>query len=151
MENSVKIKDINERQPSLIDNLTVLWEQSVRVSHHFLSDADIENLRPFVKQGLTEIPVLAVAILDQRKVGFIGIADRKVEMLFVAPEYIGRGIGRTLMNWGITKHQVNAIDVNEQNPHALSVYTHWGFKAYERTELDNQGNPFPIIKMRLLP
>lgn len=39
--------------------------------------------------------------------------------------------------------------VNEQNPKALAIYQHWGFVAYERTEIDDQGNHFPIIKMKL--
>ena len=41
------------------------------------------------------------------------------------------------------------IDVNEQNIHAAAVYRHWGFEAYERTDTDDQGNPFPILKMQL--
>ena len=41
------------------------------------------------------------------------------------------------------------IDVNEQNIHAAAVYRHWVFEAYERTDTDDQGNPFPILKMQL--
>lgn len=40
-------------------------------------------------------------------------------------------------------------DVSRQRELALAIYQHWGFKAYERTELDDQGNPFPIVRMRL--
>lgn len=145
----MKIQSITDRTADFVAELTTLWERSVRVSHHFLGDEDIAGLRPFVRQGLAGISVLGVAFEGDCAVGFIGIADRKIEMLFVAPEYIGRGVGRSLLRWGVEHHDADAIDVNEQNPSALAVYKHWGFEAYERTETDEQGNPFPIIKMRL--
>lgn len=54
-----------------------------------------------------------------------------------------------LVKWGVGTCGVGQIDVNEQNPHAVAVYEHWGFRPYQRTEHDDQGNPFPIIKMCL--
>ena len=141
--------DTIQRTKELLRALARLWERSVRAAHQFLSEEDILSLRPFVMQGLQQILVLAVCFEDDEPLGFIGIAERKVEMLFVEPEHIGKGVGRALMDWGINNCQVNLIDVNEQNPKALAIYQHWGFKAYERTELDDQGNPFPIVRMRL--
>ena len=41
------------------------------------------------------------------------------------------------------------IDVNEQNGHAYAVYRHLGFSVYERVTTDNQGQPFPILRMKL--
>ncbi|OAT53609.1 histone acetyltransferase [Providencia heimbachae ATCC 35613] len=41
------------------------------------------------------------------------------------------------------------IDVNEQNPQAVGFYQHMGFSQYRRSELDGQGNPFPVLHMRL--
>ncbi len=54
-----------------------------------------------------------------------------------------------LVERGVGTCGVGQIDVNEQNPHAVAVYEHWGFRPYQRTEHDDQGNPFPIIKMCL--
>lgn len=143
------IDKLDERTAETQDLLLKLWERSVRASHNFLSQSDIEGLIPFVKQGLQEIPVLSVAFAGEVPVGFIGLADRKIEMLFVEPSCMGKGVGRRLMEWGVANCNANLIDVNEQNSHALSVYEHWGFEIYERTEVDEQGNPFPILKMRL--
>lgn len=138
-----------QRTEAQLKALTMLWERSVRATHHFLGEEDILSLQPFVEQGLQQIPVLAVSFENEEPLGFIGIAERKVEMLFVEPEHIGKGVGRALMDWSIEHYQVYLIDVNEQNPNALVIYKHWGFVAYERTELDDQGNPFPIVRMRL--
>lgn len=145
----IAIDKLDERTAKTQDLLLNLWERSVRASHNFLSQSDVEGLIPFVKQGLLEIPVLTVAFAGEVPVGFIGLADRMIEMLFVEPSCMGKGVGRRLMEWGVANCNANLIDVNEQNSHALSVYEHWGFEIYERTEVDEQGNPFPILKMRL--
>jgi putative acetyltransferase len=39
--------------------------------------------------------------------------------------------------------------VNEQNPQAKGFYEHMGFQVYKRTDTDEQGNPYPILYMRL--
>lgn len=41
-----------ERTDTLMDALTALWEASVRVTHHFLTEGDIRALVPFVKREL---------------------------------------------------------------------------------------------------
>jgi putative acetyltransferase len=41
------------------------------------------------------------------------------------------------------------VDVTEQNHQAAGFYKHLEFEVFERTELDEQGNPFPILKMKL--
>lgn len=145
----IKALQDTERTAELLDALLMLWERSVRATHHFLGEKDILSLKPFVEQGLRLIPTLATCFEDGEPIGFIGIAGHKVEMLFVEPMHTGKGIGRALMNWGIMNCHVSLIDVNEQPPQALAIYKHWGFEAYERTALDGQGNPFPIIKMQL--
>lgn len=136
------------RTEKLIDTLTDLWEVSVRATHHFLKEKDIQQLKPFVKAGLSDIEMLIVKSDAHKFVGFIGIQDKKIEMLFVSPIYFGKGIGKELTTLAITQYKVQYVDVNEQNPQALEFYHHIGFRLYERSEFDEQGNPFPILKMK---
>ena len=80
---------------------------------------------------------------------FAGVAGDMLEMLFVAPGMRGKGFGRQLVNH-ITRHcGVRRVDVNEQNPQAKGFYEHMGFQVYKRTDLDEQGNPYPLLYMRL--
>lgn len=137
-----------DRTNQLVGRLVKLWDGSVRVTHHFLSEADIVRLRPFVEQGLRGIPTLGVAMADGHEVGFVGVDGDKVEMLFVEAQAIGHGVGRQLLEWATTSKGATRIDVNEQNTHAAAVYRHWGFAVYERTAVDDQGNPFPILRMK---
>ena len=137
------------RTDSLIDSLTTLWEESLRATHHFLTDEDIQNLIPFVKMGVAQIKLLAVAYDGDKATAFMGVDENKIELLFVSPTYFGKGIGKELIKLALDKYAVKYVDVNEQNPQAAGFYLHVGFEVFERTELDEQGNPFPILKMRL--
>lgn len=138
-----------DRTHTLIEELTTLWEASVRATHHFLTEEDIQKITPFVKKGLSGVETLVVAYDNQRPVAFMGIDTDKIEMLFVSPDCLGKGIGKELAELGIAQYRVRYVDVNEQNPQAAGFYRHIGFEVFERTEWDEQGNPFPILKMRL--
>lgn len=135
-----------ERDGGLLNALTTLWEASVRATHHFLREADIENLKPYVTEGLADIRHLYVAA--DAPTAFIGIQDEKIEMLFVSPQHLRKGIGKRLVNMAVRNHGVAFVDVNEQNPEARAFYEKLGFVEFGRTEMDEQGNPFPIIEMR---
>lgn len=137
-----------QRSPQRVAQLVGLWDKSVRTSHHFLTEAAIQALRPCVREALVGGPLLAVAEREGTIAGFIGICEGKIEMLFVAPEAIGHGVGHVLISWAIHEHGAHYIDVNEQNHHATTIYQHWGFTVYERTPTDDAGRPYPILKMR---
>lgn len=79
----------------------------------------------------------------------MGIEADKIEMLFVSPRYFGNGTGRKLVELAVSQYGVRYVDVNEQNPQAAGFYRHIGFEVSERTATDEQGNPFPILKMKL--
>lgn len=150
-KNTTTITEIqrDKRDTALIETLTHLWERSVRASHHFLTEGDIANLKPYVKEALLTIDTLLVARNGQECAAFCGIQDSKIEMLFASPEFFGKGIGRQLVGIAIKEHGATLVDVNEQNPKAAGFYRRMGFEEYRRDETDDQGNPFPILRMRL--
>ena len=147
--------DPDRRSPELINGLLEVWETSVRATHDFLEEKDIVFLRPFVMQGLREVPELFCAMEpgdasrpDVRPVAFLGMAEDSVEMLFVHAEARGRGIGSALMR-EVLARGARRVDVNEQNPQARGFYEHMGFKVVSRDALDSMGLPFPILHCAL--
>ena len=147
----IHIDIISGRTPDVKNRLTGLWERSVRASHHFLQEEDIVRLRGFVPEAIEGIRTLAVAYGNDVPLGFIGIDAQKIEMLFIEPAYIGQGVGKRLLQWAIAHENVKFIDVNEENTSALAVYRHWGFHEFERSATDDQGYPFPILRMKRTP
>lgn len=89
----------------------------------------------------------AIGLLCQI-VAFIGVENVRLEMLFLAPKEIGKGIGRKLVQYGLELYGVREVTVNEQNPDAVGFYEHLGFATYKRTDLDEEGNPYPLLYMR---
>ena len=82
-------------------------------------------------------------------VAFMGIDSNRLEMLFLSPEVRGKGLGQQLLQYGIETYNIQELTVNEQNPQAVGFYEHMGFQTYKRTEYDEEGNPYPLLYMRL--
>lgn len=84
-----------------------------------------------------------------RVVGFVGVEQDKVEMLFIHPAWRGRGIGSRLLKYAFNVLGARLVDVNEQNEQAVGFYLRMGFEVEGRSELDSTGKPFPLLHMRL--
>lgn len=141
----MKIKDLDQE---IENKLLVIWESSVRATHNFLSDPEINNIKKYVPHALRRVSHLIVAYDENEPVAFMGINDLKLEMLFVDANQRGNGIGKALITYGIHNLDINELAVNEQNPEARGFYEHMGFKVVERFEFDDQGNPYPILIMK---
>ncbi len=146
----MKIYEATDRSPELIDALLQVWESSVRATHLFLSGSEILNIKKYVPEALRDVEHLIVADDENgSQVAFMGVENGSVEMLFIQAEERGKGLGRQLMEKGIRDYSVNRLAVNEQNPQAKGFYEHMGFQVCRRTELDEQGNPYPLLYMKL--
>ncbi len=144
----MKISEVTERTPLLTQQLLDVWERSVRATHLFLSDKEIQNIKAYVPQALQGVAHLVIAQDgDGRPAAFMGVNERMLEMLFVAPRERGKGVGKALLQYGMEQFGVSRLAVNEQNSQAKGFYEHMGFQVYRRTELDEQGNPYPLLYM----
>ena len=142
--------EVKERSPELTASLVKVWEASVRATHLFLSETEIERIKGYVPDAMRGIAHLVIAENDKGvAVAFMGIQDGVLEMLFVSPDERGKGIGKALLDHGIKVYGVTSHTVNEQNPQARGFYEHMGFEIYKRTELDEQGGPYPLLYMKL--
>lgn len=146
----MRIYEAAERSEELVRELLGVWERSVRATHLFLSDGEVRSIREYVPQALLGAAHLLVAEDEAgAPAAFMGVEDGTLEMLFIDPEERGKGLGRRLLGLGIESYGVRRLAVNEQNPRAAGFYEHMGFEAYARSETDEQGNPYPILYMRL--
>jgi putative acetyltransferase len=131
--------------------VVAVWEASVRATHHFVAASDIEIFRPLVSAGLPHVKhLLSARDGEGRIVGFIGVVGDVVEMLFIHPDWRGRGIGRRLLTHAVATLGATRLDVNEQNEQALVFYRRMGFAVVGRSELDSMGKPYPLLHMRMV-
>ena len=144
------ILEVEERNSDLISKLIAVWEASVRATHLFLSDSEILSIKEYVPQALKSVDKLIIAENDEEKpIAFMGIENKTLEMLFITPSERRQGLGKLLLQYGISNYKVNRLTVNEQNPQAKGFYEHMGFHVYKRTDYDEQGNPYPLLYMWL--
>lgn len=137
-----------DRTAGLVAELLEIWESSVRATHSFLSEKEMENIKRYVPRALREVPHLLVAEENGVPVAFAGTDGHKLEMLFVSAENRGKGLGKQLLQYAVDVCSVNELTVNEQNPLAVGFYEHMGFQVCRRSDTDEQGNPYPILYMR---
>lgn len=145
----MKIYEIKERD-TLLPVLMNIWEASVKATHHFLSTSEIEHIKAYVPQAIKGVEHLIIVEHESgTPVAFMGTENDRLEMLFLAPEERGKGIGRKLVEYGIENYGIKEVTVNEQNPQAVGFYEHLRFRTYKRTDCDEEGNPYPLLYMKL--
>jgi len=127
-----------------------VWEASVRATHHFLREEDIKYFKPLIlNKYLNAVRLRCIRNKFEEIIGFMGVADQHLEMLFIHPAYLRKGLGTNLLTYSINKFSVNKVDVNEENDHAVQFYKHFGFITVGRWELDSSGKSYPILHMEL--
>ena len=134
-----------QHYPAIID----LWERSVRATHHFLPEEYLQTIKKLLPAVLPAVRLFVFENDDKTLSGFLGVAEKKIEMLFIHPDKIGQGIGRQLTRYAIEQMHAHKVDVNEDNPEALGFYLHVGFVQTGRSETDGLGKPYPLLHMEL--
>ena len=93
-------------RPSFEDfnELLLLWEASVRSTHHFLKEEDILFYKELVP-GYFPLVELYIIRNERGKIAaFMGLSDELIEMLFVHPEEQGKGLVNDLSNSPCKRH-----------------------------------------------
>ena len=140
MIRKIKVTDY----PRLIE----IWESAVLSTHDFLKEKDFlyyKERLPVYFQYVNLFGFEQEGIL----IGFMGIAEGNLEMLFIDNKYRGAGIGKKLITYAIDNLQVTKVDVNEQNVQAVGFYEYMGFNIYKRSNLDGEGKEYLILHMQL--
>nr|WP_286084467.1 GNAT family N-acetyltransferase [Bacteroides intestinalis] len=140
-----RIEPCNQKDyQTLVD----IWERSVRATHEFLTEYDIMEIRDSLIAEYFKAVCLYVIYDEKTIAGFIGLDDHNIEMLFIDPICMGKGLGTRLIEFAISLG-ADLVDVNEQNPRALGFYQTHGFRIVKRDEYDSNGRPFPILHLKL--
>jgi putative acetyltransferase len=139
---------IRAAMPSEADRLLAVWLASVRATHAFLSEDDIQSLVPLVRDKALPALELWVLVENQAIIGFAGLSGSKIEALFLHPDHLGKGGGRMLVENARRLKGRLLVDVNEQNPDAVGFYKAIGFEVVGRSATDGEGRPFPLLHMR---
>ena len=130
--------------------LIEIWEASVRATHDFLSEVDLQELKPLIlEQYFDAVDLRCAKSANGEILGFCGVSNGNIEMLFISPEARGKGIGKLLAMRAIKEQEALRVDVNEQNEQALGFYQRIGFSVKGRSPVDGQGKSYPLLHLTL--
>lgn len=125
-----------------------IWERSVQATHDFLTREDFGAISEIVRTEYAPHERLLLAERGGRVIGFMGMTGLKIDGLFVDPEASGQGVGRAFIAQADKAGSPLEVDVNEQNAGARAFYERLGFVVIGRSEVDDQGRPYPLLHMR---
>lgn len=125
-----------------------VWEASVRATHSFLTEADIQYYKEYIPAGLAQLQLSCIRNSAGKMIAIMGVDKQFIEMLFVHPEERGKGLGTQLIRYAIQKYKANKVDVNTQNEQALGFYRKMGF-AVIGSETFNEEHFYPVFHMQL--
>ncbi len=141
--------EIREGTEADREGLLSIWLRSVRETHDFLSEADIEELMPEVFACfLGELELWVAEEEGGGVMGFMGLNGNSLDALFLDPKYFRKGVGRAMVERARAMKGRLKVDVNEGNEGARLFYEAVGFEICGRSEVDGQGRAFPLLHMR---
>lgn len=142
---------IRASRPEEGATLVAIWRRAVDATHHFLSAEDRRSIDAEVCAFLPHAPVTVAVDEHDHPRGFMLIDGTHMEALFIDPVVRGTGVGRQLVQHGLSLHGALSTDVNVQNAQAVGFYQRMGFVETGRSELDSQGRPYPLIHLHYPP
>lgn len=127
--------------------LLAVWESAVKATHDFLDNEDFVYYQSRMMDYLRLVDLYVYKDGDGEIIGFMGVSDTMIEMLFVDAASRGRGVGRELLNYATGNLNIYNLDVNEQNTQAVGFYLKMGFKISGRSPVDNEGKQYPLLHL----
>lgn len=70
-----------------------------------------------------------------------------MDALFVDPDIRGCGVGKLLIEHALSLAPALTTNVNEQNEQAVGFYKKMGFRVTGRAEVDDLGQPYPLLHL----
>lgn len=140
---------IRASRPKDSDRIVAIWRTAVDATHDFLSPEDRLAIDREVQAYLPQAPLWLAVDANDHAVGFMGLTEGEMDALFVCPDWHGRGVGRALVTHAMTSQSALKTTVNEQNHGARRFYRRLGFVETGRSERDDEGRPYPLLRLIL--
>jgi putative acetyltransferase len=127
-----------------------VWRTSVLATHDFLSESDFAEICVLVRRDYLPNRDFTVAVDGaDRVIGFLKVEGNEIDSLFIAPAFRGQGLGRRFVAEAASRAAILEVEVNAQNRQAVGFYEAIGFCVMSAREVDTDGRPYPLLRMRL--
>ena len=76
----MKILEVSDRTSTLIEQLLNIWEASVRATHLFLSDAEVNQIKSYVPQALKDVEHLIMGFSLLSEMEFFAVPKNGISL-----------------------------------------------------------------------
>lgn len=126
--------------------LLKLWMDSTIFAHPFIEELYWRESEPIVRDVYLPAAQTWVWESEGEIKGFISILEsRFVGALFVAPDALGQGIGRALLNYARQFYPALSLEVYQKNSRAVNFYHAQGFRIEDSAWQEATGQPTWIM------
>jgi putative acetyltransferase len=140
---------VRKSSPEDVPRLFEVWRTAVRDTHEFVAEDDHREIAVMVRDHYLPSADLDLVVDDNDiPLAFMGMTDNEIDSLFVHGDARGSGAGRILVELAFSRAPVVFTEVNEQNEQGVGFWKHMGFAEIGRKEVDGQGRPYPLLRMR---
>ncbi len=116
-----------------------------------LSDAFLPLETAAEREGLFEYPGLFVAELEHTVAGFAACTEEELAWLYVDPEKMRRGIGRSLTEYALKKFPgISYVEALKGNEPARKLYENFGFTVTNTETGQMPGNEDFTVEVYVL-
>ena len=127
--------------------LSDIWLRASVIAHPFIGEATLREQQPLMEDVYLPMASTWVAETGGLAVGFVCLLKSHIAALFVDPAHQGQGIGRALLDFAASRHNVLTLEVYTDNTRAVAFYERYGFTVESRREADDQGQPYANARM----
>lgn len=120
-----KIEDVERIAEILLFNYRLNFYPIFKDDIFYFEELKVSKLSVNYENQLNSIWVYDDGVVK----GFIQIEKQEVKKLFVEPVLQGKSIGTKLLEYGISKKQVNSLWALEKNVKAIAFYKRNGFNT----------------------
>jgi putative acetyltransferase len=113
---------ITEEYPVIED----IWQKATEANDPTVKRDDIPIILANLRNNLPHLRLISIRDAENSILGFAGIDEKKLELLYVHPDHTGNGYGKKLLVnavWIGASH----LEVIEGNEKAISLYNKFGF------------------------
>ncbi|MDE6725321.1 MAG: GNAT family N-acetyltransferase [Ruminiclostridium sp.] len=115
--------------------------RKIELSLASLDSAFIPFSEAAEREGFFDYPHIDVAVIDNNIVGFSAYTDDELAWLYVAPDMMRKGIGKSLVKRALeVEPNIAYIEALYGNEPAKNMYEAFGFRVREITEGCMPGN-----------
>lgn len=127
--------------------LLALWLESTIDAHPFIAERYWRESEPLVREVYLPSAETWVWEEDGQVLGFASVMEsRFLGALFVAPEYIGRGIGSALVREVQQRYPSLSLEVYQKNIRAVNFYHALGFRIEDSAWQEETQHPTWIMR-----